>query len=48
MNQFIESLIRLYTDKKIDRKKLNSLLNTKKISQYDYNYILKKVEDNNI
>lgn len=48
MNQFIESLIRLYKDKKIDKKKLNSLLSTKKISQSDYNYILKKVDENSI
>ena len=45
MNQFIESLIRLYKDNKIDKKKLNSLLSSKKINQTEYNYILKQKED---
>ena len=45
MNQFIESLIRLYKDNKIDKKKLNSLLSSKKINQQEYNYILKQKED---
>ena len=44
MNQFIESLIRLYKDNKIDKKKLNSLLSSKKINQKEYNYILKQSE----
>ena len=44
MNQFIESLIRLYKDNKIDKKKLNSLLIYKKINQTEYNYILKQSE----
>ena len=48
MNQFIESLVRLYKDKKIDKKKLNNLLSTKKISQSDYNYILKKADENSV
>lgn len=48
MNQFVESLSRLYKENKIDEKKIKSLLSTKKISQYDYNYILKKVGGNNI
>ena len=45
MNQFIESLSRLYKDNKIDKKKLNSLLSSKKINQQEYNYILKQKED---
>lgn len=48
MNQFIESLVRLYKDKKIDKKKLNNLLSTKKISQSDYNYILKKADEDSV
>ena len=48
MNQFVESIVRLYKDKKIEKKKLNSLLSNKKISQSDYNYILKQAEENNI
>ena len=45
MNQFVESLFRLYKDNKIDKKKLNSLLSSKKINQTEYNYILKQKED---
>ena len=45
MKQFIESLSRLYKDNKIDKKKLNSLLSSKKINQTEYNYILKQKED---
>lgn len=45
MNQFVESLSRLYKDNKIDKKKLNSLLSSKKINQTEYNYILKQKED---
>ena len=48
MNQFIESLVRLYKNKKIDKKKLNSLLSTKKISQSDYNYILKNADEDGV
>ena len=48
MNQFIESLIRLYKNKKIDKKKLNNLLSTKKISQSDYNYILKNADEDSV
>lgn len=33
MNQFTESLARLYKDNKIEKKKLNNLLSSKKISQ---------------
>lgn len=47
MNQFVESIVRLYKDKKIEKKKLNNLLSNKKISQSDYNYILKQAEENN-
>ena len=45
MNQFVESLSRLYKDNKIDKKKLNSLLSSKKINQTEYNYRLKQKED---
>ena len=45
MNQFVESLSRLYKENKIDKKKLNSLLSSKKINQTEYNYILKQKED---
>lgn len=44
MNQFVESLSRLYKENKIDKKKLNSLLSSKKINQTEYNYILKQSE----
>ena len=45
MNKFVESLSRLYKENKIDKKKLNSLLSSKKINQTEYNYILKQKED---
>ena len=44
ITQFVESLSRLYKDNKIDKKKLNSLLSSKKINQTEYNYILKQSE----
>ena len=44
MNQFVESLSRLYKENKIDKKKLNNLLSSKKINQTEYNYILKQSE----
>ena len=44
MNQFVESLARLYLMNKIDEKKLKELLTTKKINQQEYDYItVKKV-----
>ena len=39
---FIESLKRLYNDKKITSEKLESLLIDKKISRKEYDYIFKK------
>lgn len=40
MNQFIESLRRLYVVNKIDDKKLNELLVNKKINKQEYDYII--------
>lgn len=40
MNQFIESLRRLYEHEKIDDKKLNELLVNKKINKQEYDYII--------
>lgn len=40
MNQFIESLRRLYKENKIDDKKLKELLSNKKISKQKYDYII--------
>lgn len=40
MNQFIQSLRRLYENEKIDDKKLKELLNSKKINQQEYTYII--------
>lgn len=40
MNQFVESLCRLYTMDKIDALKLNELLTKKKINQQEYDYII--------
>ena len=40
MNQLIESLWRLYRDNKIDTKKLDALLVSKKISKQEYDYII--------
>lgn len=45
MTQFVESLSRLYKNNKIDKKKLNNLLSLKKISQQEYNYIIKQKQD---
>ena len=39
MNQFIESLRRLYENEKIDDKKLNELLVNKKINKHNINSI---------
>lgn len=40
MNQFVESLRRLYAIDKIDNLKLNELLTKKKINQQEYDYII--------
>ena len=40
MNQFVESLYRLYGLNKIDNKQLDKLLISKKINQQEYNYII--------
>lgn len=40
MNQFIESLARLYKADKIDNKKLDELLTSKKINKQEYDYII--------
>ena len=40
MNQFVDSLRRLYADNRIDKDKLNELLTKKKITQQEYDYII--------
>lgn len=45
ITQFVESLSRLYKDNKINKKKLNNLLGSKKINQEEYNYIIKQKQD---
>ena len=40
MNQFVESLSRLYKESKIDDKKLKELLSNKKINKQEYDYII--------
>jgi hypothetical protein len=40
MNQFVESLTRLYQHNKVDEKKLKELLTNKKINQQEYTYII--------
>ena len=40
MNQFIESLYRLYRMEKINKDKLDELLSSNKISQQEYDYIV--------
>lgn len=40
MNQFIESLYRLYSVDKIDKSQLDKLLAGKKINQQEYDYII--------
>ena len=40
MNQFVESLSRLYNLDKIDNEKLNKLLMYKKINKQEYDYII--------
>lgn len=40
MNQFVESLYRLYRMEKINKNKLDELLSSNKISQQEYDYIV--------
>ena len=40
MNQFVESLYRLYSLDKIDKNQLDKLLANKKINQQEYDYII--------
>jgi len=44
MTQFVESLRRLYKMEKIDKKKLNALLASKKINTQEYEYVLSAKE----
>lgn len=40
MSQFVESLYRLYRDKRINKEKLDALLASKKISQQEHDYVM--------
>ena len=40
MNQFIESLARLYKIQKVSKKTIDTLLTDKKITQIEYEYII--------
>ena len=40
MNQFVESLRRLYKDEKINISKLEELLSSNKITKNEYEYII--------
>lgn len=40
MNQFIESLSRLYKEDKVSNQTLNRLLTDKKITKQEYEYII--------
>ena len=40
MNQFVESIKRLYIIEKINKDKLDELLASKKINQQEYDYII--------
>lgn len=44
MNDFIESLKRLYFRNKITNQKLNDMLTNKKLSNEEYKYIISKQE----
>lgn len=44
MNQFVESLARLYKDEKVSDNTLNRLLSEKKINQQEYTYIISAVQ----
>ena len=37
---FVESLYRLYKDKKVDKEKIDELLSKEKINQQEYEYII--------
>ena len=45
MSQFIESLKRLYMNKKITDSILKGLLESKKITEKELNYILRKEDE---
>ena len=45
MNQFIESLCRLYKDDKISDKTLNRMLSDNKINQQEYTLIISAKND---
>lgn len=40
MNQFVESLCRLYRANKVDIKKLGELLSLNKLTKQEYDYII--------
>lgn len=40
MNQFVDSLFRLYKDNKVSDKTLNNLLLSNKINKQEYDYII--------
>lgn len=42
MSIFVESLRRLYRDHVISKEKIDSLLETKKLTEDDYDYIMKE------
>lgn len=44
-NQFVESLRRLYKKDKISEKRLKELLDSKKIKENEYQYILSVKEE---
>ena len=45
MNQFVESLCRLYRANKIDNKKLGELLAVNKITKQEYDYIISAINE---
>lgn len=45
MNQFVESLRRLYCEQKVARITLDALLASKKITQQEYDYITSEREE---
>ena len=40
MNQFVESLLRLYKEDKVSNQTLDRLLTNKKITKQEYEYII--------
>jgi hypothetical protein len=44
MNQFVESLYRLYSLDKVHKEQLSKLLANKKINQQEYDYIISAKE----